>query len=200
MSVVLYRPVDEQLTDGLELADGKLRAYRSGEVVGETDAPAGASLGELLGSYRAVELLPGLEFSRDGERREIDVEISLDFSMPLLVMGAMTDRDNQIRGVWQATRVGSNDFLRQEELPEGARPWAKQEKRGYGWEITLPAFIAAVKDPVFRQRGALAVEALIYAIVQGREIGLPYRRRISNVFSAQRPTWNVPLPMIRDEL
>jgi len=199
VSVVCYRPVDAQLTDGLELAAGKLRAYRAGDVVGEADAPAGSSLGELLGSYRAVELLPELEFSRDGTRREIDVEISLDFSLPLLVMGSMSDISDRRRGLWQAARVGSNDFLRQDDLPAGARPWAAQEKRGYGWEIVLPAFITAVGDPVFSQRAGLAIEALIYALLQDREIDLPYRRRITNVFSAQRPTWSVPLPMIRNE-
>ena len=146
---------------------------------------------------RLPDLLPQLSFSLDGTVRTFDVDLDVEFTLTHLVFGSMVSVGGEVHGLWQAQHLGSNEFLRQEELPDGQRPWSAGERRGYGWAIDLPAFLAADPDPVLRQRAALAIEALLYSLAAGREIELPYRRRISNVFEAQRPTWKVDLPLVR---
>jgi len=194
-SPVPYRPAEAPERSGLELSAGELRAWRDGELVAQAQVGEDLELAQLLDGYRAVSLLPGCEFSLDGSRRELDVTISLLYNEMRRVTGAV--ESGGMRGWWEAMRLGDNAFLLQERLPRNARPWARDEERGYGWEIGLPGFLYET-DRVLRQRAGLAIEAFLYALKSGREISVPYRRRITNVFSASEPTWDEPLPLVRE--
>ena len=195
MRPIPYRPLDPEGQSGLEVSAGELRAWRDGRVVASARVGEAEKLEALLSGYRAVELLRGCEFSLSGRRVELDLTLTVLFGEQKRVHGAV--EGGGMRGWWEAARRGDNAFLLQERLPEGARPWARGEERGYGWVIGLPAFLYET-DRVLRQRAGLAVEAFLYALAKGREISIPYRRRITNVFSAESPTWDVPLPLVEE--
>lgn len=197
--IVAYRPLDGDRRDGLRISGGRLEAYRDGELVGAAQVSSSDSLEELLSSYRVPEMLSDLEFSTDGSARDVEVELEVDFTLGASALGSI--KIDGERGLWEASRVGSNDLADPSLVPAGARPWAADEALpGHGWQIRLPAEARVSSDPTFRRRVALTIEAFLYALSSGREIQIPYRRRFSTVFSAADPMWAANVPPIDEGL
>jgi hypothetical protein len=189
---VIYQPFDGN--DGLQVIDDQLIAWREGQEVARTEISTDEDLPRLLLDFRVPELMSELEFTLVPEARQIDLEIDMKYQIGSALTGTITY--DGVSGPWEARCVKGADFI-EAELPEGARPWARDEEPGVGWEITLPPEFSRSPDTVLAQRVALAIEAFLYALTDGREISLPYLRRVSNVFSASAPTWRDPVPMVR---
>lgn len=188
--LVPYKAYDGN--EGLQVKDNTLFAWVDSKRVAEAPLKDNEDLETLLLTYRVPTLLPELEFSLSGKEEEIDLELEINFQLGKSLFGTASFQDDV--GFWEAERVGSETLARG-NVPKGQRPWAKEEDKGFGWEITLPKLLSDNPDPVIRKRAALAIEAMIYFIAAGRRIPLPYGRRISNVFSAENPMWpdNIPL-------
>lgn len=194
-TVVPYRAAADG-ENGLRLVDGRLEAWADGKLV--ASAPAEGPLAELMATYRVQEVLPEVGFAY-GEPRTLDVELTVDFSLGSVAFGAITV--NGERELWEAERTGSHLFVERGLVPEGARPWADAEPMpGRGWKITLPPFAQLDPDPVLRRRIALAIEAFLYALAERKEIQVPYKRRISTVFSAEDPMWAANVPVVEEGL
>lgn len=181
-----------EFSSGLELKRGVLSAYLEGDLQASA-AVSDSSLDQILASYRVQEIFPELRFSGDGTQREIELTLEISFSLGSSIYGAALNGAE--RELWNAQHVGSNDFL-DPNVPAGQRPWASAEKPGYGWKIELPSSLRHDSDPVVRQRAALVIESLISALARDEQVPMPYRRRFTNVFSAEHPTWTAAVPLV----
>jgi len=186
---VLYQPGDGK--NGLSLDGATLRAWQDGTIVGEAEATH--DLETLLELYLVPGLLPDLSFAY-GSARELELQLDAQLPLDTSMYGHLTSAED--RGYWSADRIGNNVFLLEDRLPADARPWAKDEDRGYGWEIQLPGFLAVDLDPILRRRAALFIEEALYGMTAGRIDDHFYQRKIDNIFSATEPMWPVPLPVI----
>lgn len=189
--LVRYQEFDGQ--NGLAIEGQALVAYLSGHEVARVALDEPYELSRILRSYAALRLLPGLRFSYS-EPRRLEVKVTLDFSLPQQVFGAIEIEGR--RELWRAERTRSADFLLGSQLPEQARPWAGAEEPGSGWQFYLPHSLMAGSDPALTRRVAIALEIFLYSIEQDRPIEIPYRRMIDSVFSAERPLWSVNLPRV----
>lgn len=194
---IAYREFDG--TDGLTLVNGLLVAYRGGSEVARAEvAEDSPPLGELLDLYRVPQILAAHCFSHDGSRRSVDVTVSVDFPLPSSIGGHLIC--GEFDGYWSAERRGANRFLAAERLPAAARPYAVGEARGEGWRIEVPQFVRGFGDPVIRKRIGVGIERLLYRMAEDEVSELPYRFRVDNVFSADRPMWVEALPWIADDI
>ena len=189
---VIYKPYDG--SDGLQVVDEKLRAWKEGEVVSETPVPADEDLPRLLLDFRAPELLPDVEFTMVPEAQSLDIQIDVEMEIDRVVIGTLRIDGEMVP--WEARCDKGSDFLRT-DFPAEARPWTAEDEPGTGWTISLTSEFSRSPDTVLCQRIALAIEAVLYGIAAGREIPIPYSCRISNVFSAGNPTWSAPLPRVQ---
>jgi hypothetical protein len=175
--------------NGLQLADGLLRAYDDGQLVGEV-ACTDTDLDQLLGQYRVPPLLPTLSFVHPPEQH-LHLSISLDFSEPGEVMGSM--ELNGVRQLWRARRTHSALFTT--PLPAGARPWVSETEPDAGWELWLPLAVMRDPDPVITRRVALVTEAFLYRLLKEERLVLPFTTTINNVFRGQ-DIWLENLPRV----
>jgi hypothetical protein len=196
--IVRYQRFDG--TDGLTTTGGELRAYRGGELVAA--AKTDGALDELLAGYIALGLLPDVEFTYTTPREYV-VEVGIDFQYGgREINGRLKLPGSEYDGadlIWRAELTNHPEFLRAGELPEGARPWVSKvggRTPDQGWEITLPPAILGSRDVALIRRVGETIEAYLCAIEADRPVDHPYRRKISNVFSAHDPLWAVNLPRI----
>lgn len=188
---VIYKPYDG--SDGLQVINGKLIAWRDGNEAGSAPVSADEDLPRLLLDFRVPELLPELEFTMGPEALTIDLELDIRFEVEGMIIGSLTYDGERVP--WEARCQKGEEFLRR-DLPAEARPWAANDNPGEGWSISLPGDFCRSPDTVLCQRVALAIEAFLYRLAGGDEVPLPYLVRVSNVFSADRPTWAAPLPRV----
>jgi len=188
---ISYQVFDGQ--NGLSLEEGTLSAYRNGQKVAEVSVPSSFKLSELILDYQVLALLPELDFCYT-EPEQFEIEVTTNpLSLPGEVSGLMTiNGESQL---WVAYYKKHPDFLRQDEVPPGQRPWAESHP-GEGWLFMLPATWQTHPDHLVPRRLALCLESYLDDINAGRNIPLPYRRRFDNVFSASSPAWRVNLPHI----
>lgn len=195
MSTVLYRPYDG--SDGLQSRGAELVAWSGGEEVGRASLAEEEDIQFLLSDFRVADLFPDLQFTLVPEEIVADLELDLDRLVGgvLLGEGRFLDSDFADRiFYWEAEYSRGKEFLL--PAPDGTRPWAAEEERGYGWNIFLPDSVWSDVDFVFRQRLSLAIEAFLYALASRQEIPIPYLRRVSNVFSAENPAWRHNIPRV----
>lgn len=195
MSVVLYHPYDG--SDGIQVLEGNLRAWREGQVVGETKLSEDEDLPSLLAAYRVPSLLPDLQFAFEAQEVTIDMALEAEIFVDKSLTGTASWQGSrqEYSEPWMVDRIQSARFT-QNDVPEGARPWADGDTPGWGWRIVVPSTMAFYGDPVLEKRTALAIESFVYSLAEGREMTMPYRRRFNNVFSASAPMWRDDVPFI----
>jgi hypothetical protein len=169
-------------------ADGhELHLRHRGETVGRTSFAGSAE--EAINSLVALELFPEQEFSFTGELIEQSVTLTVEPIIDSTAFGRIKVGD--MIGFWSGQHKGNNVFLT--KVP--GREYAT-DRRGFGWEITLPKFVFEL-DPVIVRRIALGAEELIYRLAFGQIDAPVLNRKINNVFSAQAPIWKEPLPPVK---
>jgi hypothetical protein len=172
---------------GLTVDDDKLQLRHRGQTVAAV--PYDGQPEEAISSLQVLELFPEQQFSFTGELIEQPVTLTVEPIIDSTAFGRIKVGD--MIGFWSAQHKGDNVFLT--EVP--GREYAA-DRRGYGWEITLPKFVFEL-DPVIVRRIALTAEELIYRLAFGKIDAPVLNRKINNVFSAQQPIWKEPLPPVK---
>lgn len=169
-------------------ADGQeLHLRHRGETVDR--APFTDPAEEAINSLAALDLFPEQEFSFTGELIEQSVTLTVEPIIDSTAFGRIKVGD--MIGFWSGQHKGDNVFLT--KVP--GREYVS-DRRGFGWEITLPKFVFEL-DPVIVRRIALSAEELIYRLAFGQIDAPVLNRKINNVFSAQKPIWKEPLPLVK---
>lgn len=195
MSSVLYQPYDG--SDGLQSQGSELLAWKEGQNVGSAPLPQDEDMQMLLWNFRAVDLLPDIDFTLVPEKITADLELDLVRIYEGTLLGSGALQGGLFDGSefqWRAEYGQEDTFM--EEGPRHMRPWAGEEELGFGWRIYLPEKLYEDSDFAFRQRIGLSIEAFLYALASHREIPIPYLRRIDNVFSSKKPVWRTGPPRI----
>jgi hypothetical protein len=199
MSIISYQILSEG--NGIDLEQDDLVLYYENNELARAKAPKfGLSLPELLSEYQIPLLFPNYEFAYKGLVREIDLTINVDYALENSIAGHIAWEDFQDQeqlGPWFAERVGDNAFLLNKQIPEGQRDYTINDKPGYGFLLEIPQLFNYGEDAVICHRVALQLEKLIYRLEKNDIDKLPYRCRVNNIFSAQKPMWNTPLPLVK---